>query len=117
MNNQVIDFPFAIDDLNKLFDVIDFLENKEELIKEFTPEVQKFMVKESFFTGPFKLAYRDAFDDLIVKLIKSQIIKHFQNLNPEEVLAICDKTFLKMLTEDYYFIQANYTTKDGKNEH
>lgn len=115
---MTFDFPFGIEDLTNLFDVVDLLENKDELIAEFRPEVQKLMVKKDFFTGPFKLAYQDAFDDLIVRLIKSQIVKHFPNFTPEEILALCDKTFLKMITDDYYFNQDNYTvTKDGnKNE-
>jgi len=98
-----MDFAFGIDDISKLFDVVDLLENKEELVREFAPEVQQFMVKESFFTGPFRIAYQNAFDELIVHLIKRQIIKHFPAFTPEDVLTICDRDFLKMITQDYYF--------------
>lgn len=114
MSNIIVDFPFGFEDLTKLFDVVDFLENKDALIAEFKPEVQTFLVRKSFFTGPFKKAYDDAFDELIVRLIKTQIVKHFPTFTPEEILALCDTTFLKMITEDYYFNQDNYLTKDGK---
>lgn len=116
MSNIIMDFPFGVEDLSKLFDVVDLLENRDELIEDFRPEVQKLLVKKTFFTGPFRAAYQDAFDDLIVKLIRSQIVKHFPNFNGEEVMALTDKEFLKMITESYYFNQDNYVTKDGTDE-
>lgn len=110
-----IDIPFGLDELDKVFEVADFLENKEELVNEFKPEVQKLIVKKDFFTGAFRRAYLDAFDDLIVRLIRAQIIKHF-NYSPEEVVLLTDKQFLKMITNNFYFDQNNYITKEGKNE-
>lgn len=115
MSKLVVDFPFGLEDLGDLFDVVDFLENREALIEKFRPEVEKYLVKSTFFTGPFRKAYQDAFDDLIVRLIKSQIIEHFPKMTPEEILVLCDKQFLKMITQDYYFNPNNYT-KEGKNE-
>lgn len=116
MSDIILDFPFGVDDLSKLFDVVDLLENRKELIEEFTPEVQKLMVRKTFFTGPFRNEYNKAFDELIVKLIKSQIVKHFPSFTPEEILALSDTTFLKMITENFYFNPDSYVTKDGTSE-
>lgn len=116
LDKIIIDFPFAVEDLDQLFDIVDLLENRAELIDEFKPEVQKYLVRKTFFTGPFRKAYDDAFDELIVRLIKGQIVKHFPQMNPEQILALCDKDFLKIITDDYYFNPDNYITKDGNNE-
>lgn len=109
-----IELPFGIDDLDKIFVLSEFLDNKDELLKEFQPEVQKFLVKKDFFTGPFRREYQRHFDELIVKLIKQQITKHF-NFSPEEVLLLTDTDFLKLLTGNVYFDQENYkpNIKDG----
>lgn len=106
-----IEMPGGVDDLDKLFSVVDFLENKEALIKEFRPEVAKYLVRDGFFNGPFKRNYEDAFDDLIVSLIKRQITQHFPTFTPEEILLLCDKEFLKMLCHHYYFERKNYLTE------
>lgn len=82
------------------------------LLNEFKPEVSKFLVREGFFRGPFKRAYQNAFDDLIVKLIRSQLVKHFPSFTPEEIVLLTDRDFLKMVTSDYYFTQANYVSKE-----
>ncbi len=115
LSKAVIDFPFAIDDLSKLFDVVDLLENKETLIEDFKPEVSKLMVKKDFFTGPFRAAYQDAFDDLIVRLIRSQIVNHFPGFTGEEIMALTNKDFLKMVTDGVYFDPDNYLTKEEPN--
>lgn len=112
----VMDMPGGLDDLEKVFQVIDFLDNKDVLINEFKPEVAKYLVKDGFFKGPFRRNYENAFDELIVSLIKRQITQHFTNFTPEEILLLCDKDFLKIITNDFYFIKTNYT-KDGTNEH
>lgn len=112
---MTIDMPGGLSDLDKVFAVMDLLDNKKELIKEFKPEVAKYMVKDGFFKGPFKRKYNEMFDDLIVSLIKRQITQHFPLFTPEEILLLCDKEFLKMLTNDFYFTKSNYT-KDGINE-
>jgi hypothetical protein len=109
-----IDMPFGIDDLDKVFAVTDFLENKDELIAEFTPEVQKILVKKTFFTGHFKTKYNEMFDELITSLIRKQITKHF-SFSPEEILILTDTGFLKMIAGDY-FDQDNYNPKEGKTD-
>jgi hypothetical protein len=107
-----IDMALGFDDLEKVFEVTEFLDNRDTLIEEFKPEVQKLIVKKTFFTGPFRRAYEDAFDDLIVKLIRSQLVQHF-NYTPEEIILLTDKTFLKIITEDFYFEQDNYVDKNA----
>lgn len=92
-----MDMPFGIDDLDKVFAVTDLLDNKEELIKEFMPEVSKILVKKSFFTGHFRTSYNIMFDELITSLIRKQISKHFPKMTPEEVLILTDTSFLKMI--------------------
>ena len=97
-----IEMPFGVSDLDAVFALSDLLDNKEELVKEFMPEVEKYLVKSTFFTGHAKLLYHVAFDDLIVTLIKRQVIKHFPNLNPEEVLLLCEPDFLKLIGGSYF---------------
>ena len=96
-----IDMPFSIDDLEKLFSVTDFLDNKEELIKEFQPEVNKILVKKSFFTGHFRTKYNEMFDELITSLIRKQISNHF-NFSPEDLLILTDTSFLKAIAGEYF---------------
>lgn len=115
VSDLIIDFPFGVEDLSKLFDVVDLLENRKELIEEFKPEVQKFLVKKTFFTGPFRQKYEEMFDELIASLIKKQIIKHF-DFSPEEVILLSDVTLLKMLTENYYFNTENYISTEGNTD-
>ncbi len=107
--------PGGLSDYDKIFQVVDLLENKLELINEFKPEVAKYLVKDSFFRGPFKRKYNDMFDDLIVSLIKRQITQHFPNFTPEEILLLSDKDFLKMVTNDFYFDKNNYLMEGDKN--
>ncbi len=114
--SNVIEMPFGIGELDNVFKLMELLDNKKELIQEFKPEVSKYLVRKDFFKGPFRATYEAAFEELIVRLIKSQIIKHFPELNPEEIMLLTDKDFLYLLTDGYYFAQENYETKDGKNE-
>jgi hypothetical protein len=103
-----IDMPFGIDDLDKVFALTDFLENKDELIKEFTPEVSKILVKKTFFTGHFRTKYNEMFDELITSLIRKQVMNHFSQMTPEEILTLTDTSFLKMIASEY-FNQDNYS--------
>ncbi len=112
---NVIDMPGGLSDYDKVFALMDLLDNKDVLIKEFKPEVAKYLVKDGFFKGPFRRNYNDMFDDLIVSLIKRQVTQHFPSYTPEEVLLLCDKEFLKIITNDFYFTKSNYS-KEAKNE-
>lgn len=111
--SNVIEMPGGLHDLDKIFEISEFLENKKELITQFKPEVSKFLVKKDFFTGPFRMTYNKAFDELIAKLIKTEITNHFPSYDPEEILLLTDISFLKLIAEDM-FVQDNY--KDSKEE-
>lgn len=106
-----IDMPFGIDDLDKVFALTDFLDNSDELIEQFKPEVQKILVKKSFFTGHFRTKYNEMFDELITGLIRKQVREHL-SLNPEELLILTDTEFLKMIAS-VYFDQDQYNPKEG----
>ena len=105
--------PGGLDDYEKIFAVQDFLENTKELIEDFKPEVLKILVKKSFFTGHFRTAYNDMFDELITSLIRKQITKHFQTFSPEEILILTDTGFLKMIASPL-FDQDQYTPTEGE---
>lgn len=106
-----IDMPFAIGDLDKVFEVSDFLDNTDELITQFKPEVTKFLVKKSFFTGPFRHAYNKAFDEVVVRLVKKEIVSHFPHYTPEDVLTLCETDFLKLIG-GRLFDPSEYETKE-----
>lgn len=112
--SPVINMPFGLDDLEKVFEVSELLENKEELITQFKPEVSKYLVKKPFFKGRALKEYERQFDELIAHIIKREIIKHHPQWTPEEILLLTDVGLLKLLCSDYYFDQSNYTnTKEG----
>jgi len=106
-----ITMPFGVDDLDKVFQVNELLENTDELIQEFMPEVSKILVKKGFFTGHFRVKYNEMFDELITGLIRKQITKHF-SFSPEEVLLLTDTGFLKMIAPAF-FEQDNYKPQEG----
>lgn len=100
--------PVGFSDLEKLFQVVNLLENETELIIKFKPELLKLIVNKQFFTGHFRRAYIDAFDDKVISLIKSEVIGHFPEFTGEDVIGICDKEFLKMIVPKM-FDQESYT--------
>jgi hypothetical protein len=112
MPHMVVEAAVGFDDLDKLFQVLDLLDNQDELIKQFRPELLKLIVNKQFFKGHFQKAYLDAFDERVVKLIKTEVVGHFPDFTPEDVLTICDVSFLKMMAPDL-FDQDKYT-KEGK---
>lgn len=112
----VINLPFGLSDIDKVFVVIDFLENKDSLLKEFKPEVSKFLVKEGFFQGPFKKSYEENFDNLVVSLIRRQLVSHFPSFTPEEIVLLTDPDFLKMITDEFYFNKENYLKERDEND-
>lgn len=109
-----IEFPFGLEDLDKVFAVTDFLANKDQLIKEFTPEVQKSLVKKGFFTGHFRVTYDRMFDELITDLIRKQVREHFRDFTPEEILLVTDTDFLKMIAPEYF--DQDIYSKEGNND-
>lgn len=93
--------PFGLEDLEKVFEMTDLLNNKDEIIQEFMPEVTKILVKKDFFTGHFRTKYNQLFDELITSLLRKQVNQHL-NLSPEELLLLTDTEFLKMIVPEYY---------------
>lgn len=93
----------------KLFDVMDLLSNKEELISSFSPKIKKFLKKEVKFKDTvYRKAYEEAFEDYVMSLIKHEVVEHFPDLTPEEIIILCDKDLVSLLTDDYYFNKENY---------
>lgn len=109
-----IDMPIGLDDLDKIFAVTDLLDNKDQLIREFKPEVLKILVNKQFFKGHFRIKYEEMFDEFITSLIRKQVIKHWPEWSPEDILILTDTNWLKMIASPY-FDQENYT-KEGTNE-
>lgn len=113
----VVNFPFGLSELDKIFEVTDFLQNREALIKEFQPEVSKYLVKDEFFKGVARRRYQEMFDELIISLIRQQLVKHFPSYTPEEIILLTDVDFLKIVTDDFYFDKSNYSKERNiKNE-
>lgn len=99
--NLTIDMPCGLDDLEKVFSVVDLVEDPD-FIREIAPEVRKFIIKEGFFTsGYMKQRYHAMWDEAVTRQVKSQLIKHL-NLTPEEVLLVCDPSFLKIVAPALY---------------
>jgi hypothetical protein len=109
-----ITFPFGLEDLDPVFAVTDLLDNKDELIKEFIPEVSKILVKKNFFTGHFRTKYNEMFDDLITSLIRKQITSHLR-LSPEQILLLTETGFLKMIAPTL-FEPDSYLSKEGTTD-
>jgi hypothetical protein len=113
--SAIMELPFGFDEIDKLLQVAEFLDNREELLEEFKPEVTKFLVKGEFFKGAFRHKYNSMFDALIIRLIKRQLVQHFPSFTPEEIMLLTEPDFLKMVTEDFYFQPDNYKeTPNGK---
>lgn len=114
---SVIDVTVGLDDLDKVFRLADLLNNQEELVKEFKPQVQKLMVRKGFFTGVYQREYERTFNELIVRLIKGQMVSHFADFTAEDILMLSDEGLLRVLSEDFYFEQSNYMddAKEGMN--
>lgn len=97
----MIEMPFGLDDLDKVFAVVELVEDPD-LIKEIAPEVRKFIIKEAFLTdGHVRQYWRSMWDEAVTRQIKRQLIKHL-DLTPEEVLLVCDAQFLKMIAPALY---------------
>lgn len=115
---MIIDLPLGIDDLDKLFQVSSFLDNRDELTAKFQPEVDKYLARRQYFKpGVQRLAHKNAFKDLIVSLIRTEITNHFPTFTPEEIMLLTEPSFLDMLCEGYFFDENNFiTTKEGTND-
>lgn len=106
---DVISFPFGLDDLNEVFEIMNLLDNnRDELIAKFKPAVTKYLERAKYFPpGIMRLEHKRAFPDLIISLIRKEVEDHF-NFNPEQILMLTQKDIIDMLTEGYYFDERNY---------
>lgn len=108
MNNVVIDLPFALSDLDKLFKIVDFLEDKEYFLKKFKSEVAKYKAREGYFKSNIhKSAYKRSFRVLIKSLIKRELAAHFE-VDPEELLLLTDDNFLDMFLDNSLMLIETY---------
>lgn len=116
--NLVVDFTdIDPETAEKIFDVMDLLSNRKELIKKFTPLVLKFLENEDVFNNTtYKNDYDLAFIDFVVGLIKDELVSHF-DFTPEEILILTESDFIDLITEGFYFNKNNYKgAKDGEHE-
>lgn len=106
--------PFVLEDLDKVFAMAELLSNTEELLKEFYPEVKQMLVREGFFSGHSKRLYDKEFETLIIRLIKKQVVSHFSDWSPEDVLILTDSEFLHLIADEL-FNSENYKTNKEVN--
>ena len=84
-------------DIQHFIDIIEFLEkDKEEIIKDMSPTIKKFLKKENIFNGPFKIAYDEYFINVIIDELKRITSNRF-NLNPEEAAYFLDIDLLNKI--------------------
>lgn len=95
--SRKIDFDIPPEIMTKVFDIISFLEtNRETIIFDITPKILKFLEKQAKASGPFRKAYEDNFDKVLIKELREIIQDHF-NMNSEETALIMDPDLLKVL--------------------
>lgn len=102
-----LDLPFSFREIDQVFEMVNFLDNTDELIQKFKPEVQKFLVRKDFFKGPFLREYNKQFNELIRSLIRKELVEHFPAWSPEDIIVLTDLDFIKMVASPY-FEQKNY---------
>ncbi len=101
--SNVIDMGLGFNDIEQVLEMSDFLDNSQELINKFEPEVNRFLVKKGFFKGHFLKEYNNQFDQLIRSLIKKELMNHFASWTPEDLLLLTeDLDFLKMIAGDLF---------------
>jgi hypothetical protein len=92
-----IDFDVPPEIMNKLFDIISFLEtNRETIISDISPKILKFLEKQAKASGPFKKAYENNFEKVVLKELREIVQDHF-NMNSEETAIIMDQDLLNIL--------------------
>ncbi len=111
-----IDFNFALSDLDKFFQVVELLEDRDGLTDKFRPQVLNYLNKAKYFKpGIGQKAHKDAFPNMILSLIRREIMESL-DLSPEDILLVTDKSFVDMLTDGYFFNENNYLIEGDTNE-
>jgi len=105
----VIDFDVPQQDMQKFFDVVEFLEtNKETIIEDIRPLVLNYLDREDMFDGPFSLAHTTGISDVILDLLKDKVLDNF-NFNYEEVECLMDRDLMELTgTIDSFLDKDNY---------
>jgi hypothetical protein len=100
--NNVINMPFSLEEIGPVLDVSEFLmSNLDELTADFSPKVLELLGKKDKFQPPYRIAFNNAVDDLIVGLIQEKVKDHF-NVTPEQLLLLTEVQFLKMIVPDLF---------------
>lgn len=95
MSNLVVDMDVDAEDMDKLFDVMNFLDsNKDVIISDIRPLALEYLERESSFTGPFQRAFRDGFVEFISDLLKDKVMENL-NLNFEEASILMDPDLME----------------------
>lgn len=108
-----IDIDCGMNEVQLLFDVVEFLtENQEEIKLDIYPDVKKFLDHSDIFTGPFILVNNEYFEEFISKQLKERVMNHF-NVTIEQANIIIEKENMLMFNlYDNYYNADNY--KDEK---
>lgn len=96
MGKTRIDIDISHEDMQDFFDVVNFLEtNRSELIADIKPLVQRYLERDDFFTGPFKVEYDNHFPVLVLDLLKERVMDNL-NLNYEEASNLMDPEMMEV---------------------
>lgn len=105
----LIEFPFSPKELDVLFDISEFLDDRESLVSKLKPQVDAYLARrEHLKPGIQRQAHKKGFPDFVLVLIKHELVERF-NLNPEEALILSDYGLIDMLTEGFYFKEENFS--------
>lgn len=117
MSKIELDVPPEI--MTKLFDVISFLETNQETIrKDITPKMVKFLEKEARLSGPFKKAFEDNFEKMLLMQLRTIVQEHF-HMNSEETAIMMDRQLLEMLgllslyNKKSFYVKKSHKSKRG----
>lgn len=108
MNNreQIV---FDNDGLDTVVAISTFLsENCDTLIEKFQLDAKKFLANQDMFEGIFKKAYLEAFDGFILRLIQEAIVDHFIEYTPEQIVMVCEKQVISLISTDEFFNLERY---------
>lgn len=95
---MVIDFDIKPEDMQDVFDIIEFLEsNKDVIISDIKPMVADYLDRQPIFNGPFLTVFNDEFDNFIVKQLRDTVGNNFEELNVERLNVLVDRELLEIL--------------------
>lgn len=105
---MLVEFPFSPKELDLLFDISNFLDEREALVKKLKPQVDNYIAKRvTLKPGVQQSLHKQGFPDYILTLLKHELIDHF-NLNPEQALIFSEFSLIDMLTDGFFFNEESY---------